>query len=194
MVQLPFQYACQNEPVWLSYEASPVYSRAREKITGFGSFCPLYNWVRKLAGQNAIFKLNLFFCIPTFIGTICNFIIVSLIYNIISHPHSWWPTQNSLFWVLSLQPAFPSVNSDFTARFLIFAFSLKCWWFKHFLHRETISGIPCPAVVSILKDTEGYQTAGATRCLIIKLVEYIFSINPGSKNVSIVKAVSFLWS
>lgn len=41
---------------------------------------------------------------------------------------------------------------------------------------ETISGVPYSVVVSILQDTEGCQTGGETRCLILKLVEYVLIV------------------
>lgn len=44
MVHLPFQYSCQNEPVWLLYRAAPAHSKSRGKMPCFRSFYPLYDY------------------------------------------------------------------------------------------------------------------------------------------------------
>lgn len=55
---------------------------------------------------------------------------------------------------------------------------------------ETVPEIPGPAVLSVLQDSEGYQNVEATRCLTLKLVKYILSINAVlllSKNASLMR-------
>lgn len=139
VVHLPFQYSCQNEPVWLLYRAPPVDSKAREKMPCFRSF-PI--WSGKFVNQNTIFKLNLSFV--SYLLLLELFAMLSFCHIVsVIHPQSWLHAECSHY-----------VSSPFFAVSLLSVADLHCLFLNFSLdiivQSQMLGNISCNTDLSSL--------------------------------------------